>query len=73
MVQAGELGIPIANVLREQAEEMRLKRRQHADEQARKVPVKIVVPLVLLMLPAIFIVVLGPAAIQIMKIGLFHH
>jgi tight adherence protein C len=73
VVQAGDLGIPIANVLREQAQEMRLKRRQRADEQARKVPVKIVVPLVLLLLPAIFIVVLGPAALEIMKLGFLHH
>jgi tight adherence protein C len=71
VIQAGDLGIPIANVLREQADEMRLKRRQHADEQARKVPVKLVVPLVLLLLPAIFLVVLGPAVLQIMHSGLF--
>ncbi len=73
VVQAAELGIPIANVLREQADEMRLKRRQRADEQARKVPVKLVVPLVFLLLPAIFLVVLGPAVIQIMRSGLFPH
>ncbi len=73
VIQAGDLGIPIANVLREQAEEMRLKRRQHADEQARKVPVKLVIPLVLLLLPAIFLVVLGPAVLQIMRSGLFQH
>ncbi len=71
VVQAGDLGIPIAKVLREEAEEMRLKRRQYADEQARKVPVKIVVPLVLLLLPAIFIVVLGPGAIRIIQSGIF--
>jgi tight adherence protein C len=73
VVQAGDLGIPIANVLREQAVEMRLKRRQRADEQARKVPVKIVIPLTLLLLPAIFIVVLGPAVLTVMKVGLFQH
>jgi tight adherence protein C len=73
VVQAGELGIPIANVLREQAQEMRLKRRQRADEQARKVPVKLVLPLVLLMLPAIFLVVLGPAFLKITTSGLFGH
>jgi tight adherence protein C len=73
VVQAGDLGIPIANVLREQAQEMRLKRRQRADEQARKVPVKIVVPLVLMFLPSIFVVVLGPAVISILHSGLFQH
>jgi tight adherence protein C len=73
VVQAGDLGIPIANVLREQAQEMRLKRRQRADEQARKVPVKIVIPLVLMFLPSIFVVVLGPAVISILHSGLFQH
>jgi tight adherence protein C len=73
IVQAGELGIPIANVLREQSQEMRLKRRQRADEQARKVPVKMVMPLVLCLLPALFIIVLGPAAFAIAKSGLFGH
>jgi tight adherence protein C len=71
VVQAGDLGIPIANVLREQAQEMRLKRRQLADEKARKVPVKLVLPLVLLLLPAIFLVVLGPAVLKITTSGLF--
>jgi tight adherence protein C len=71
VVQAGDLGIPIASVLREQAEEMRLKRRQRADEQARKVPVKMVIPLVFLLLPAIFLVVLGPAVLGIIQSGLF--
>jgi tight adherence protein C len=73
VIQAGDLGIPIANVLREQAEEMRLKRRQHADEKARKVPVKLVIPLVFMLLPAIFLVVLGPAVLQIIRSGLFSH
>lgn len=67
VVQATELGIPIANVLREQAKEMRVKRRQHAEEQARKVPVKVVFPLVLCLFPALFIVIIGPGAITIMQ------
>ncbi|MDQ1751648.1 MAG: tight adherence protein [Pseudonocardiales bacterium] len=65
LVQAAELGIPIAAVLREQAREMRLKRRQQAEEQAQKVPVKILVPLILFLMPALFIVILGPGAINI--------
>ena len=65
LVQAAELGIPIAAVLREQAHEMRLKRRQKAEEQAQKVPVKILVPLILFLMPALFIVILGPGAINI--------
>jgi tight adherence protein C len=64
-VQATELGIPIAQVLREQAAEMRLKRRQRAEAQAQKVPVKVVIPLVLCLFPALFIVVIGPGVINI--------
>jgi tight adherence protein C len=68
VMQAGELGIPIANVLREQANEMRLVRRQRAEEQARKVPVKVVIPLILCLFPALFIVVIGPAAINLINL-----
>lgn len=67
MVQADQLGIPIGRVLRVQSREMRVKRRQRAEEKAMKVPVKIMVPLVLFILPCLFIVVGGPAAIQVMK------
>lgn len=66
VVQATDLGIPIANVLREQAAQMRRRRRQRAEEQARKVPVKLVVPLVLCILPSLFIVVIGPGVLSIM-------
>jgi tight adherence protein C len=66
MVQADSLGIPIGRVLRIQSEEMRTKRRQRAEEKAQQVPVKIMVPLVLFILPCLFIVVMGPAAIGIM-------
>jgi tight adherence protein C len=65
MVQADAFGIPIAQVLRVQSKEMRVKRRQRAEEKAAQVPVKIMVPVVLFILPCLFIVVLGPAAISI--------
>lgn len=65
MVQAEKLGIPIADVLRVQASEIRLKKSQRTEEQAMKLPVKLVFPLVLGILPALFIVILGPAAISI--------
>jgi tight adherence protein C len=66
MVQADSFGIPIANVLRIQSSEMRVKRRQRAEEQAQKVPVKITVPLIFCILPTLFIAVMGPAVIHIM-------
>ncbi|WP_310529787.1 type II secretion system F family protein [Nocardioides sp.] len=65
MVQADSLGIPIGRVLRIQSSEMRTKRRQRAEEKAQQVPVRIMIPLVLFILPCLFIVILGPAGIQI--------
>ncbi|HEY2878179.1 type II secretion system F family protein [Nocardioides sp.] len=65
MVQADSFGIPIANVLRIQSSEIRTKRRQRAEEQAQKVPVKITVPLIFCILPTLFIAVMGPAVIHI--------
>jgi tight adherence protein C len=67
VVQADALGVPISGVLAEQAGEMRTRRRQRAEEQAQKVPVKMLFPLMFFVLPALFIVVLGPAALQIMQ------
>lgn len=65
VVQAAELGIPIAHVLREQAREMRVRRRQRAEEQAQKIPVKITFPLIIFLFPALLIVVMGPGLIEI--------
>lgn len=67
VIQADEYGIAVADVLRTQASEMRLKRRQRAEEKAMKIPVKVIFPLMLCILPALFIVLLGPAALDMMK------
>ncbi len=64
-VQAERYGIPIAQVLRVQAGEMRDKRKMKAEERAMKLPVKIVFPVVLCILPALFVVVAGPAVVRI--------
>jgi tight adherence protein C len=66
MVQADAFGIPVGQVLRVQSSEIRVKKRQWAEEQAQKVPVKILIPLIFCILPCLFIAVLGPAAITIM-------
>jgi tight adherence protein C len=65
MVQAEIFGISVAKVLHSQAEQLRIKRRQRAEEQAQKLPVKIVFPLILCVFPFLMIVLLGPAAIQV--------
>ena len=66
MVQADAFGIPVGQVLRVQSSEIRVKKRQWAEEQAQKVPVKILIPLIFCILPCLFIAVLGPAGITIM-------
>jgi len=65
ILQADTFGISIGNVLRVQSEEMRVRRRQRAEEAAMKTPVKVVFPLVLCIFPALMIVILGPAGIKI--------
>jgi len=72
MIQADIFGVSISNVLRGQAKELRTKRRQRAEREAQQTPVKIVFPLILCVLPSLFIVVIGPGAIRIFQ-NLLHH
>lgn len=65
VVQADTYGIAIASILKAQAKEMRIKRRQRAEEHAMKMPVKMLFPLIFFILPTLFIVLLGPAVLQI--------
>jgi tight adherence protein C len=65
LVQASDLGIPIARVLREQSKEMRVRRRQRAEAKAQQVPVKITFPLILCIFPALLVIILGPGVINI--------
>ena len=67
VIQAEAYGVPIADVLRVQAAEHRMKRRQRAEEQAMKIPVKVIFPLILCILPTLFIILIGPAAVRISR------
>lgn len=67
VVQADAYGISISSVLRTQAAEMRMKRKQRAEEQAMKIPVKITVPLMLLILPVLFLMIMGPVVLNAME------
>jgi tight adherence protein C len=68
LIQSNSLGVSISQVLHTQADQMRLKRRQHAEEMAHAATVKIVVVLVFFILPSLFIVVLGPAVPRIVSV-----
>ncbi len=67
IVQADQLGVPVGRVLRVQSNEMRTKRRQRAEEKAMKVPVLITIPLILFILPCLFLIIGGPAVIQVLN------
>jgi tight adherence protein C len=66
IIQADQLGVSMATILRVQSDQMRTKRRQRAQEKAQQAPVKMMIPMVLLIFPSIWIVLLGPAVLQVM-------
>lgn len=70
VIQADQLGVSIAKVLRIQSEQMRIKRRQRAEELANQAPVKMLIPMAFLIFPAIFIVLMGPAVLVFIGGGL---
>jgi tight adherence protein C len=67
--QADEFGISVSTVLRNQSEEMRVQRRQTAQEKAQKAPVKMLIPMVFCIFPPLFLIVIGPAGIQLSSGG----
>ncbi|OQY26164.1 MAG: hypothetical protein B6I34_00380 [Anaerolineaceae bacterium 4572_32.1] len=69
VIQAEQLGVSMAKVLRIQSEQMRLRRRQRAEEKAQRAPLQMLFPMVFLIFPALFIVLLGPAVLLMMESG----
>jgi tight adherence protein C len=69
IIQADQLGVSIAKILRIQSEQMRIKRRQRAEEKAHQAPIKMLFPMVFLIFPAIWIVLLGPAILIVKNSG----
>jgi tight adherence protein C len=70
VIQSEQLGVSIAKVLRIQSDQMRVRRRQRAEEKAHQAPVKMLFPMVFLIFPAIWVVLLGPAILQVMSTNL---
>lgn len=69
VVQAEQLGVSLSNILQIQADAMRLKRRQRAEEEARRAPIKMLFPLAFLIMPSLFIVLLGPSLFILLRSG----
>ncbi len=68
IIQADQLGVSIAKILRVQADQMRVNRRQRAEQEAHQAPVKMTFPLVFLIFPAMLIIIVGPAIVQILQL-----
>ncbi len=71
VIQSEQLGVSMAKVLRIQSDQMRVKRRQRAEEEAHKAPLKMLIPMALLIFPSLLIILLVPAGIRIMSSGIF--
>jgi len=69
VIQADSLGVSMSQILRVQSDQMRVKRRQRAQEKAQSAPVKMIIPLAFLIFPSIYIVLLGPAVLGVMESG----
>jgi tight adherence protein C len=69
VIQSEQLGVSMAQVLRIQSDQMRVRRRQKAEEAAHKAPIKMLFPMALLIFPTICIVIMTPAVIQVLKSG----
>lgn len=67
IIQAEQLGVSMAKILRIQSDQMRTKRRQRAQETAQQAPVKMMIPMVILIFPSIWIVLMGPAVLKVME------
>lgn len=67
IIQAEQLGVSMSKILRVQSDQMRIKRRQRAQEKAQQAPVKMMIPMVLIIFPSLWIILMGPAAIRIAK------
>jgi tight adherence protein C len=72
IIQADQLGVSMAKVLRIQSEQMRIRRRQRAEKKAHEAPIKMLIPMAFLIFPSIYIVLLGPAALTLKNSGVLN-